>query len=122
MLVAEDLPILISFEHRVLLREPAPSEVDFQAGALSSGLTRAELARNVLLSREFRIGTGPRLTAFLVYATLLQRQPTTTEFDAAAALASQAQAIGGVSERQAFVRDQLLAPIVNGAELNGILQ
>ena len=63
----------------VLLREPSQQEVNFQAGALASGITRAQLASNFLNSNEFRVGTGPRLTAFLLYATLLQRGPTQTE-------------------------------------------
>ena len=31
------------------------------------------------MSPEFQSGNGSRLTAFLLYATLLQRDPTTTE-------------------------------------------
>lgn len=59
----------------ILLREPAPSEVSFQSTALGDGsLTRrVEMARTFFNSAEFRIGTGPRLIAFLLYSTLLQR-------------------------------------------------
>jgi hypothetical protein len=64
---------------QVLLREPAQTEVDFQAGALAAGLTRVQLATNFLNSPEFREGTGPRLTAFLLYALILQRDPMVSE-------------------------------------------
>lgn len=63
----------------VLLRPPSQAEVDYQERALASGTSRAQLASNFLNSNEFRTGTGPRLTAFLLYATLLQRDPSTQE-------------------------------------------
>jgi hypothetical protein len=56
----------------VLLREASQDEVDFQARQLSK-LTRVQLAMNLLNSSEFRKGTGPRLTAFLLYACILLR-------------------------------------------------
>jgi hypothetical protein len=74
---------------QVLLREPADEEVGFQSGVLQAGATRAQLATNLLNSEEFRIGTGPRLTAFLLYATVLFRDPTAAEFSNAIALLSQ---------------------------------
>jgi hypothetical protein len=64
----------------VLLRTPAQSEVDWHAANIASGQKREDLASNFLNSGEFRIGTGPRLTAFLLYATILSRAPTTQEF------------------------------------------
>jgi hypothetical protein len=62
----------------ILLREASPSDVQFQASQLApaGNLTRAQLASNFLNSPEFRQGTGARLTAFLLYATLLQRDPS----------------------------------------------
>lgn len=65
----------------VLLREPSQSEVDGQAGALRAGLTRVQLAGNFLNSGEFRNGTGPRLTAFVLYACTLLRGPSLAERD-----------------------------------------
>ena len=62
----------------ILLREAGQAEIDFQSGALRS-ISRPQLASNFLNSTEFRIGVGPRLTAFLLYATLLSRGPSTTE-------------------------------------------
>jgi hypothetical protein len=65
----------------VLLREASQAEVDFQAGALTGGVTRVQLATAFLNTAEFRQGTGARLTAFLLYALLLQRDPTVTEMN-----------------------------------------
>jgi hypothetical protein len=63
----------------ILLREPGPAEVSLQVGALAGGVTRTQLASSFLNSPEFRSGTGPRLFAFLLYATLLQRDSTFAE-------------------------------------------
>jgi hypothetical protein len=62
----------------VLLREAAPPEVDGQVGALKT-LTRVQLANNFLNSNEFRNGTGPRLTAFVLYSCTLLRGPNEPE-------------------------------------------
>jgi hypothetical protein len=72
----------------ILLREPSQAETDWQAGNLGDGslARRVEMARQILNSAEFRIGTGPRLSAFLLYATLAQRDAAVTE---RAALAQQ---------------------------------
>ncbi len=64
---------------QVLLREAAPSEVAFHVGTLAR-LTRVQAAANFLNSQEFRAGTGPRLTSFLLHALLFSRDPTTAEF------------------------------------------
>jgi hypothetical protein len=63
----------------VLLRAPAQSEVDFHAKTLEEGLPRVQVATNFLNSDEFRKGTGPRLSAFLLYATILNREPNSLE-------------------------------------------
>ncbi|HYP15470.1 MAG TPA: DUF4214 domain-containing protein, partial [Bryobacteraceae bacterium] len=63
---------------QILGREASQADVQFQAGALA-GISRAQLASNFLNSEEFRQGTGPRLTAFLLYALILQRDPTPEE-------------------------------------------
>jgi hypothetical protein len=65
----------------VLLREAGQTEVNAQMGALRSGLTRVQLANNFLNSNEFRNGTGPRLTAFVLYACTLWRNPSAVERD-----------------------------------------
>jgi hypothetical protein len=64
---------------QILLREAAESEVNFQVAALATGLTRTALAVNFLNSSEFRVGTGARLMAFLIYATILNRNSTQPE-------------------------------------------
>jgi hypothetical protein len=66
----------------VLLRSATPSDIAFH---VSTSLTpntlaaRIELARRFLNTTEFRDGTGTRLTCFVLYATLLQRDPTPQE-------------------------------------------
>jgi hypothetical protein len=68
----------------VLLREASQAEVDLQVNAVAAGIVnRTTLANAFLNSEEFRNGTGPRLTAFLLYATLLHRHPATNEFSTA---------------------------------------
>ncbi len=75
---------------QVLLRTPSPAELQFQTDALTAQITggtpeasaRTTMAVNFLNSTEFRIGTGPRLYAFLLYALFLQRDPTPAEFTA----------------------------------------
>lgn len=66
---------------QILLRTPSQSEVDFHVSTLPA-LGRIQVARNFLNTEEFRIGTGPRLTAFLLYATLLLRDASTAELNA----------------------------------------
>ncbi len=104
---------------QVLLREPTTAEVDFHVSTLAT-LQAHGVAMNFLLTPEFTAGTGPRLTAFLAYATLLQRQPSATEFGDAAALVRQAQTLPQ-DQRQVLIRDQLLGVIANSIELNALL-
>jgi hypothetical protein len=63
----------------ILLREPSPSETSFQATQITDTQSRSPLATAFLNAPEFRLGAGPRLTAFLLYATLLMRDPTPAE-------------------------------------------
>jgi hypothetical protein len=63
----------------VLLRPASQTEVDFHVGTLSPAFTRAHMAGNFLQSFEFRNGTGPRLTAFLISAALQLRDPAPEE-------------------------------------------
>jgi hypothetical protein len=107
---------------QVLMRTPTTSEVDFHAGTIAGGLSRVAVARNFLNSTEFVTGAYPRLSAFLVYATLLQRDATSPELAAASAIAAKAQALMSISARQLVIRDELLSPIVNGPEINKILE
>ena len=59
----------------ILLREPAQREVDNWLNVLANPAnTRTIIARTFLNSPEFRNSVGPRLTAFLLYSTLFQRQ------------------------------------------------
>ena len=95
----------------VLLRQASQAEVNYQASALAGGTSRAQLASNFLISAEFRIGTGPRLTAFLLYATLLQREPTPQEL-----LNRAGQIQSGVPVRT------LVEEFINSAEFAKLLQ
>jgi len=65
----------------VLLREASDDEVAFQVQALGAAAVydRFVMARNFLNSEEFRIGTGPRLLAFLLYASVLARDAAQEE-------------------------------------------
>jgi len=65
---------------QILLREGASAELDFMEAALAGGLSRVQFATNFLQSLEFRLGTGPRLTTFVLQACLLLRDATPTEF------------------------------------------
>jgi hypothetical protein len=65
----------------ILLREASPAEVAWRVGLLASNtLTRVNMARDLLKSQEFQIGTGSRLTTFLLYATFFLRDATPEEF------------------------------------------
>ena len=66
---------------QVLIREPAQSEVDFHVGTLAAGLSRVFVARNFLNSPEFRAMVGPRITANLLYLSLLNRDCSAPERD-----------------------------------------
>jgi glucose/arabinose dehydrogenase len=95
----------------ILLREPDSSEVALQVNALIGGTTREALAHAFLKSPEFQSGTGARLTAFLLYATILLRGPSSIERDAALA-----QLAGG-TDVQALIRDR-----VDSAEFVNLLK
>jgi hypothetical protein len=94
----------------ILRREPSQEEVEFQSGALA-GLSRGQLASNFLNSSEFRIGFGPRLTAFLLYATLLTRDASPSELSSI-----EARLKGGMSLRP--VVDEILSSV----EFRSVLQ
>jgi hypothetical protein len=65
---------------QVLGRNPSLGEVQAHSALLNSGtLTRTQTATNFLNSAEFRIRLDTRMTAFLLYATLLQRAPSDAE-------------------------------------------
>jgi hypothetical protein len=65
---------------QVLGRTASAGEVAFHASFLNAGtLTRTQVATSFLNSQEFRIRLASRLSAFLLYATLLQRDPSQTE-------------------------------------------
>lgn len=65
----------------VLGREASPAEVAGQLAAMGpdSPAARAQLAASFLSSTEFTMVAAPRLTAFLLYGTLLQRDATALE-------------------------------------------
>ncbi|MDX2154337.1 MAG: DUF4214 domain-containing protein [Bryobacteraceae bacterium] len=95
---------------QVLLRTPGQAEVDGHVQSLLTA-TRGQVAMTFLLSPEFQAGTGPRLTAFLLYACLLMRDPTNEEFDAAVARIG-----GGASVRE------MVSEILEGEEFRALLQ
>jgi hypothetical protein len=64
---------------KILLRAASQAEVDWHVGHLLTGMSRAQKASDFLASKEFSISSGPRLTAALLYFTLLQRDPTDAE-------------------------------------------
>jgi hypothetical protein len=65
----------------VLRRTPSQAEVNAQLALLQSGTSRTQLAMNFLTSAEFRQNSGPKLTAFLQYACMLQRDAEQWERD-----------------------------------------
>jgi hypothetical protein len=69
----------------VLGREATPAEVSLQA-AETARVGRVEMARRFLNSAEFRAFTGPDITAFLLYSTLLNREASQAERDGWAAV------------------------------------
>lgn len=96
---------------QVLFREPSPAEVTFQAAALSRTSDRPALAAAFLNSEEFRISTTSRLTAFLLYACLLGREPSSEEL-----VWRMQQITDGTAP------SKLIADFVNSAEFNNQLQ
>jgi glucose/arabinose dehydrogenase len=73
---------LVRFLYRfILLREASQQEVSFHVAGLRSGIPRPHLASAFLNTDEFRRATTPRLTAFLLYALILQRDPTPLELN-----------------------------------------
>ena len=89
---------------QILLREGSVEEVAGQTdGVRASG--RAQVAVNFLNSAEFRQRRGARLAAFLLYATLLQRDATAAEFNAAVQ-----------SLQNGVPLINLISDIVNGSE------
>jgi Beta-propeller repeat. len=95
----------------ILLREATEEEVNFMLNALASGITRTQLATNFLNSNEFRLGVGPRLTAFILYACLLSRDPTSAEMEQRVA-----QIAGGMPVQT------LVQEILQSSEFQDLLQ
>jgi hypothetical protein len=82
-----DNPAFVRLLYRnILMREASQAEVDFQSAALNGGrMTRNSMTWAFLQSLEFSRLAGPRLTAFLAYATLGTRDGTDWEYREAAA-------------------------------------
>lgn len=99
---------------QILGRAPTPAEVLWREGLLTGGMTRAAMARDLLSSTEFRIGNNARLTAFLLYATLLNRGASPAEFQ-------QRRDQIAVNPSEAMVRS-ILTEIVQSAELQNQIQ
>jgi hypothetical protein len=96
----------------ILLRSASQQEVDAWLNVLSNPAnTRTIVARSFLNSPEFQKGTGPRLLAFLLYATLLLRDATPDE---RAALTAQ---LANPAHLQTAIET-----LANSQEINGLLQ
>jgi hypothetical protein len=94
----------------VLLREASQSEINLQTAALAGGVTRVQLATNFLNTAEFRQGTGPRLTAFLLYSLLLLRDPGQNE------MAARIDQIAAATPVKTIVQE-----IIGSSEFNALL-
>jgi hypothetical protein len=67
--------------NQILLRAPDPQGLNDQVNGIHL-YGRAQIAYNMLSSAEFQVTTGPRMSAFLLYACLLQRDASVTEANA----------------------------------------
>jgi hypothetical protein len=105
----------------ILGREATPTEVGAWVNVLAElyekerrkelkpGSARTIVSRSFLNSPEFQTGTGPRLIAFLLYATLLLRDGTPQER-------------AGIELQLPAQLQALLNSFANGAEINTLLQ
>jgi hypothetical protein len=96
---------------QILLREPEQSEVDFQVVHMNGANARRDLAVTFLSSPEFRITTGPRLTAALLYITLLGRNPDKTEMG---------ERVAQISANVPL--EAIIGDILSGSEFEGLLR
>jgi hypothetical protein len=90
----------------VLQRAPTGAELAAQLALLASGTSRTQMALNFLNGVEFRANSGPRLTAFLQYACLLQRDSEQWERNYWANLMSATETV-----------EQVFFDFVNSAEM-----
>jgi hypothetical protein len=98
--------------HRQILRRAATqSELDAMAAELQAGMSRAQLVMRSLESPGFESAAGARLTAFCLYATVLQRRPSPFE---AAAMTGQIEAGASLPALAETLR--------NGPELQNLLR
>lgn len=95
----------------ILRRAPSAAEMQFHAGALAGGVTRVQMAKQFLNSPEFRTNGGPRMLAFLIYATLLQRDGSPAE------LTFREQQIRAIGSTTPVIED-----ILNSPEFAALLQ
>ena len=93
----------------ILGRTPSNSEVQTQVNALNGGTSRTQLTTSFLNSAEFRNGRGAQLTAFILYATLLSRDPSPIE------LPTRIQQIQSAPNADAMIRT-LTQEIMNSTE------
>jgi hypothetical protein len=104
--VPTDAEFITLLYEKILLRLPSQAEVDWHVGHLVGGMPRAQKASDFLASQEFSISSGPRLTAALLYFTLLQRDPTPSErqnlIDRIIAREPDLSLIGGIVGSQEF--------------------
>ncbi len=98
---------------QVMLRNATQGEVDFQVSALNSGTSRTTMAKLFLTFPEFQNGRGARLLAFLYYATLLNRDPSSGE------LAAMTTALSSASPAQ---QQALMGQILASPEYQALLQ
>jgi hypothetical protein len=67
--------------NQILLRPPDPQGLAAQVAGIQL-YGRTQIAYNMLNSPEFQITTGPQMSAYLLYACLLQRDATLGETNA----------------------------------------
>jgi hypothetical protein len=79
-----------------LLRAPSPAEVAFQTQGVQQ-YGRIQIAENFLYSQEFQQLSGPQMTAFLLYACLLQRAPFGFEVDSVVAQLNSGMNLSGIT-------------------------
>jgi len=66
---------------QILRREASIADIAYQVAHITDTQSRITMVNSFLSSEEFRLGTGPQVTAFLLYATLLLRDASPAELN-----------------------------------------
>ncbi len=119
--VLDNRGFVILLYRQILGRAATEAEIDFHAGTLTGGMSRATVASNFLLAAEFLSRIEGRLTAFLAYAVLLQRSPGGPEAMDAQLAISLASRVPDETSRKAALRDGLFRPLIESYEFANIV-